>query len=98
MNDWIVAPAPPAVKCQASHPAGAVEHASALQRRGQELRDALFPLDKADGPSTVLSSAEDRHKLEQLLGMDRGIVADLQTGLTILGPLLASATAAFLSP
>jgi hypothetical protein len=75
-----------------------VPAATALQHRGQELRDALFPLAKADEPSTILSLAEDRQKLEQLLGMDRGVVADLQTGLTILGPLLASAAAAFLSP
>ena len=75
-----------------------VPAATALQRRGQELRDALFPLDKADEPSTILSLAEDRHKLEQLLGMDRGVVANLQTGLTILGPLLASAAATFCLP
>jgi len=42
--------------------------------------------------------AEDRHKLEQLLGIDRGVVADLQAGLAILSPLLASTAAAFLSP
>jgi hypothetical protein len=43
-----------------------------------------------------LSRAEDRNKLEQLLGVDRSIAADLQTGLAILGPLIASAAAAFL--
>jgi hypothetical protein len=42
--------------------------------------------------------AKDRHKLEQLLGVDRGVFADLQTGLAILGPLLASAATAFLFP
>jgi hypothetical protein len=70
--------------------------ATALQRRGRSLCDELFPLDKADEASVILSLAEDRHKLEQLLGVDRGVVADLQTGLAILGPLLASAAAAFL--
>jgi hypothetical protein len=75
-----------------------VPAATALQRRGQGLCDQLFPLDQAKEASTILSLAEDRHKLEQLLGMDRGVVADLQTGLAILGPLLASAAAAFLSP
>ena len=40
--------------------------------------------------------AEDRNKLEQLLGVARSIVADLQTGLAILSPLIASAAAAFL--
>jgi hypothetical protein len=32
------------------------------------------------------------------LGIDRSAVADLQTGLIILGPLLASAAATFLPP
>jgi hypothetical protein len=43
-----------------------------------------------------LNQAEDRSKLEQLLGADRSVVADLQTGLVILGPLIASAATAFL--
>jgi putative Ca2+/H+ antiporter (TMEM165/GDT1 family) len=75
-----------------------VPAATAIQRRGQRLCDELFPLDKAEDASAILSLAEGRHKLEQLLGVDRGVIADLQTGLAILGPLLASAAAAFLSP
>ncbi len=75
-----------------------VPAATALQRRGQRLCDELFPLAEAEEASAILSLAEDRHKLEQLLGVDRGVIADLQTGLAILGPLLASAAAAFLSP
>jgi len=75
-----------------------VPAASALQRRGQRLCDELFPLNEAAEASAILSVAEDRQKLEQLLGADRGVIADLQTGLIILGPLLASAAAAFLAP
>jgi hypothetical protein len=75
-----------------------VPAATALQRRGQALCDELFPLREADEAPVILSVAEDRHKLEQLLGVDRGVVVDLQSGLVILGPLLASAAAAFLSP
>jgi hypothetical protein len=75
-----------------------VPAATALQRRGQNLCEQLFPLHEAKEPSAILSSAEDRHKLEQLLGIDRGIVADLQTGIAILGPLFGSAAAAFLAP
>jgi hypothetical protein len=75
-----------------------VPAAAALQRRGQRLCDDLFPLTDAEEASAILSVAEDRHKLEQLLGLDRGVFADLQTGLVILGPLLAGAAAAFLSP
>lgn len=71
---------------------------TALQRRGQRLCDDLFPLAKADGAAAILAMAEDRHKLELLLGVDRSVTADLQTGLAILGPLLASAATAFLSP
>src|SRR6266545_2128063 len=72
--------------------------ATAIQRRGQRLCDELFPLDEAEEVSAILSLAEGRQKLEQLLGVDHGVIADLQTGLAILGPLLASAAAAFLSP
>jgi hypothetical protein len=75
-----------------------VPAAAALQRRGQRLCDELFPLRDADDASAILRLADDRHKLEQLLGVDRSVVADLQTGLAILGPLLASAATAFLSP
>jgi hypothetical protein len=74
-----------------------VPAATALQRRGQNLCEELFSLHEAKEGSAILSLAEDRHKLEQLLGIDRGVVADLQTGLAILGPLLGSAAAAFLS-
>jgi hypothetical protein len=73
-----------------------VPAATALQRRGRGLCDELFPLAKADQASAILSLAEDRNKLGQLLGIDHGVVADLQTGLAILGPLLASAAATFL--
>ena len=75
-----------------------VPAATALQRRGQRLCDELFSLNEATEAAAILSLAEDRHKLEQLLGADRGAVADLQTGLAILGPLLVSAAAALLAP
>ncbi len=71
---------------------------TALQRRGQCLADELFPLSQVNEAAAILSAADDRHKLELLLGVDRGIFTDLQSGLAILGPLLASAAAAFLSP
>jgi hypothetical protein len=69
---------------------------TALKTRAQRLCDELFPLDEADEAAAILNQAEDRSKLEQLLGADRSIVADLQTGLAILSPLIASAAAAFL--
>ena len=69
---------------------------TALKNRGQRLCDELFPLHEADAAAAILSRAEDRNKLEQLLGVDRSVAADLQTGLAILSPLIASAAAAFL--
>jgi len=69
---------------------------TALKTRAQCLCDELFPLYQAVDAAAILKQAEDRSKLEQLLGVDRSTVADLQTGLAILGPLIASAAAAFL--
>ena len=69
---------------------------TALKTQAQRLCDELFPLHQADEAAAILNQAEDRNKLEQLLGVDRSVVADLQTGLAILGPLIASAAAAFL--
>ncbi|GAA3206799.1 hypothetical protein GCM10010532_029140 [Dactylosporangium siamense] len=40
--------------------------------------------------------AADGQRLEQVLGADRGILADLQNGLAVAAPLLAGAVAAFL--
>ena len=69
---------------------------AALKTWAQRLCDELFPLHEADTAAVILNQAEDRSKLGQLLGADRSVVADLQTGLAILGPLIASAAAAFL--
>jgi hypothetical protein len=70
--------------------------ATALRHRGQRLCEELFPLRKADEASEVLRLIDERQRLEQVLGVDRSVVAELQNGLVILGPLLASAFAAFL--
>jgi hypothetical protein len=76
-----------------------VPAATALRRRGQCLCDELLPPpSETDDAAAILSAADNRQKLGQLLGADRNIIADLQAGLAILGPLLASAAAAFLSP
>jgi hypothetical protein len=69
---------------------------SALQRRAHLLCRELFPLDDLDDGSTILSNAADGQRLEQVLGADRGILADLQSGLAVAAPLLAGAIAAFL--
>lgn len=69
---------------------------TALTTWAQRLCDELFPLGVAGKAADILNQAQDRSKLEHLLGADRSVVADLQTGLAILGPLLASAATAFL--
>jgi len=50
-----------------------------------------------DEAAAILSAAENRQKLEQILGVGRSLIADMQTNLIILAPLLASAAAAFLT-
>jgi hypothetical protein len=69
---------------------------TALQRRGRLLRDTMFSLRKVDEVTKIVSLAADRQTLDQMLGLDRGFLADLQSGLVILAPLLAGAVAAFL--
>ena len=69
---------------------------TALTTWAQRLCNELFPLDDADKAAIILNQAEDRSKLGQLLGADHSVAADLQTGLAILGPLIASAASAFL--
>jgi hypothetical protein len=49
-----------------------------------------------DQEAVIVSRAADRQALEQMLGLNRGFLADLQSGLLILAPLLAGAVAAFL--
>lgn len=68
----------------------------ALRRHGHQLCDELFDLEEAADGASLLSRAADRQKLEQLLGIDRGLLAELQTGVIVLGPLLASAGAVLL--
>lgn len=69
---------------------------TALKTWAQRLCDELFPLHEADTAAVVLNQAEGRSKLGRLLGADRSVTADLQAGLAVLGPLIASAATAFL--
>jgi hypothetical protein len=69
---------------------------AALQRRGQRLCDQLLPLRELDDTPAILNRIGDRRTLEQALGLDHGIFADLQSGLILLAPLAASAVSAFL--
>ena len=69
---------------------------TALKTWAQRVCDDLFPFSHADEAAVILDLADSRSKLERLLGADRSVAADLQTGLVILGPLLTSAATAFL--
>jgi hypothetical protein len=69
---------------------------AALRDRGQQLCDELLPMDRLEAPSAILSVGRERRDLEQILGTDKSVLADMQTGLAILAPLLAGAAAAFL--
>jgi len=69
---------------------------AALRQTGYRLCDELFQMRDMEQPQAVLSMAADRQKLEQILGLDHSVLGDLQTGVAILSPLLASVAAAFL--
>ncbi|WP_406045736.1 hypothetical protein OG799_15415 [Micromonospora sp. NBC_00898] len=69
---------------------------AALQRRGQELCEHLFPIGDLNDGQTILSRVSDSQKMEQILGADRSVLADLQNGLAIPAPLLAGAAATLL--
>jgi hypothetical protein len=69
--------------------------AGAVGDSAQQLAARAVPLanvTEADLPDRL----DARKRLEQALGVDRGLFADLQSGLVILAPLLASGAAVFL--
>lgn len=69
--------------------------AGAVRTVAQALCRTVVPLH--DVPAADLAArAEDRSRLEQALGVDRGVLAGIQSGLIIFAPLLASTAAAFL--
>jgi hypothetical protein len=70
--------------------------AVAVADRARRLCEELFPLRPAEQPGEILALVESRRTLEAFLGSDRGLLADLQTGLVVLAPLLASGFAVFL--
>jgi hypothetical protein len=69
---------------------------ASLRAWARRLCEDLFPLGQADDAATILSQAESRSKLGQVLGVDRSASTDLQAALAVLGPILASAASAFL--
>jgi hypothetical protein len=69
---------------------------SALRTQASRLCDELFPLRSTTSPAEILDTVDARQKVEPTLGVNGTIAADLQAGLIILSPLIASATASFL--
>ena len=72
-----------------------VPTAAMLRRRSMRFIDDEFPLDGVDRAGLV-QAAEDRHRLEAILGLHRTTFSELQAGLVIVSPLLASAGIALL--
>ena len=70
-----------------------VPAANALRRRARLLCDELFDLRCSADADALLTRLDERHRLEVLLGADAGAFSDLQSGLVVLAPLLASAAA-----
>lgn len=64
--------------------------AALLRRRSAAFIDEFYPLEQVESSALVVA-AEDRAKLETLLGLDRTTIGELQAGLLIVSPLLASA-------
>lgn len=64
--------------------------AAVLRRRCLRFIDEEFSLDGVDR-SLLIQAADDRNRLEAILGLHRTTLAELQNALVIVSPLLASA-------
>jgi hypothetical protein len=69
--------------------------AAVLRRRCVRFIDEEFPLDGVDR-GQLIEAADDRHRLEGIMGLHRTTLAELQNALVIVSPLLASAGLALL--
>ncbi|NMI55815.1 hypothetical protein FNV62_06140 [Streptomyces sp. RLB3-17] len=67
-----------------------------LRHQAHHLTERLFTLTGVDEPAALLERTEQRARFEQLLGAEAGPFADLQAGIVVLTPLLASAVAVWL--
>jgi hypothetical protein len=66
-----------------------------IRRAGDRLARLIAPFEMAQGHDLV-ARAEDRQKIDQILGLDQNMLTDLQSGIVVLAPLLASAATVFL--
>ncbi|WP_426502793.1 hypothetical protein ACPPVO_34830 [Dactylosporangium sp. McL0621] len=65
--------------------------AAAIRGRGERLANLIFAITKPDDVAELIDQIERRSKLEQLMGLDRTLLGDLQSAIPILGPLIAAA-------
>ncbi|MDG4786974.1 hypothetical protein O7626_13715 [Micromonospora sp. WMMD1102] len=70
-----------------------VPTATLLRRRCQVYIDEFSDLAHV-AKAELISAAEDRIRLEEILGVNRTTISELQSGLVIVGPLAATAIAA----
>ncbi|MER5396974.1 hypothetical protein [Streptomyces sp. NPDC002599] len=68
-----------------------VPTALGLRRQARLLAARLFTLTGTDEPPVLLERAEQRAKFEQIMGAETGLFGELQAGIVVLAPLLASA-------
>jgi hypothetical protein len=69
--------------------------AGALRDAARALSRTVVPLTSVT-PADLPARLENRHRLEVILGADRSLLSDLQSGVIILAPLLASGATVFL--
>lgn len=70
--------------------------ALALRQQARSLGARLFSFTGTDEPAVLLERAEQRSRFEHLLGAESGPFTDLQAGIVVLAPLLASAVTVWL--
>jgi hypothetical protein len=63
---------------------------SAIRNEAKRLVDDLYPLGIQEEAADVLAAAEARHRLAVLVGAERTLLADVQSDLILLAPLLAA--------
>lgn len=73
-----------------------VPAASAIRQEGESLGDLLFDLRPEEDGARITELLEKRRKFEETLGVDRDFLADLQTSVVVLGPIMSSALGSLL--
>lgn len=66
--------------------------AAAIRASAERLIEATFAPATPANASELVGQLEQRAKLEQLIGVDRPLLAELQAAIPVLGPLLAGAS------